>query len=163
MAEQADFELDPPKPAPKRKPAAKAGSKAAAKPAAKAKPKPKPKAVAKPGPNEAAETPTPPKEEPKAAPKNDGDPSANVIGGNAKAVLKSFRDRIENLEAEKAEIADEIREVYAEAKSHGFDTAILRKVIAAGKKDQDKRAEQAALFELYADALGVETYAAMEA
>ncbi len=93
-----------------------------------------------------------------------------MIGGNAKKQLQSFRERIENLEAEKAEVAAEIKEVaaeikevYAEAKSHGFDTTILRKVIAASKKDQDKRAEQAALFDLYAGALGVEVYSAMEA
>lgn len=78
----------------------------------------------------------------------------DVIGDNARAALKGFVERIESLEEEKAEIAADIKEVYAEAKGTGFDTKILRRVIAARKKDRAEREEQEALFDLYMDAIG---------
>lgn len=67
--------------------------------------------------------------------------------------LKSLVERIERLEEEKASIADDIKEVYAEAKSHGFDTKILRKVIALRKKESAEREEEEALLSLYLRAL----------
>lgn len=69
--------------------------------------------------------------------------------------LKAFIERIEHLEEEKAEIADQIKEVYAEAKAHGFDTKILRKIVSLRKKPADERAEEEAILEVYLSALGM--------
>jgi uncharacterized protein (UPF0335 family) len=69
--------------------------------------------------------------------------------------LKSFMERIERLETEKTAIGADIKEVYSEAKSGGFDTAIMRKVIAIRRMDTNKRAEQQALMEVYMNALGM--------
>ena len=62
------------------------------------------------------------------------------------------RQRIERLEAEKAELASDIRDVYAEMKTFGLDTKVMRKVIALRKQDANERAEQEALLELYLEA-----------
>ncbi len=70
--------------------------------------------------------------------------------------LKSFVERIERLEEEKKTIADDIKDVYAEAKGNGFDTKVLRKVIQLRKQDQNERAEQDAVLELYMQALGMQ-------
>jgi uncharacterized protein (UPF0335 family) len=72
----------------------------------------------------------------------------------AEGQLKSLVQRIERLEEEKKALAGDIKEVYAEAKSQGFDTKILRKVIALRKRDTAERAEEDALIELYLGALG---------
>lgn len=79
------------------------------------------------------------------------------IGHNSIAAdqLKAFVERIERLEEEKAALAGDIREVYAEAKGNGFDTKILRKVIALRKKDAAQRREEEALLDLYLQALGM--------
>ncbi|KAB0678768.1 DUF2312 domain-containing protein [Aureimonas leprariae] len=69
--------------------------------------------------------------------------------------LKSFVERIERLEEEKKTIADDIKDVYAEAKGNGFDTKVLRKVISLRKQDQNERAEQDAVLDLYMQALGM--------
>ena len=69
--------------------------------------------------------------------------------------LKAFIERIERLEEEKAGIAGDIKEVYAEAKANGFDTKILRKVIAIRKKDRHEREEEEAMLDLYLNALGM--------
>ncbi len=69
--------------------------------------------------------------------------------------IKAFIERIERLEEEKAAIADDIKEVYAEAKGNGFDTKVLRKVISIRKQDANERLEQEALLELYMTALGM--------
>src|SRR6185503_18922407 len=58
----------------------------------------------------------------------------------AKGQLKSLVERIEKLEEEKKAVAGDIKEIYAEAKAHGFDTKILRKVIGLRKKDLQERA-----------------------
>lgn len=71
------------------------------------------------------------------------------------AELRQFVERIEHLEAEKKEIADQIKEVYAELKGRGYDPAITRKVIALRKRDKDDIAEEEALFETYKAALGM--------
>jgi uncharacterized protein (UPF0335 family) len=68
--------------------------------------------------------------------------------------LADIIDRIEALESDKAEIASDIKEVYAEAKSGGFDPKIIRKVIALRRMDRDKRAEEQALIDTYMAALG---------
>ena len=68
--------------------------------------------------------------------------------------LADIIDRIEALESDKAEIASDIKEVYAEAKSNGFDPKIIRKVVALRRMDRDKRAEEQALIDTYMAALG---------
>ena len=75
--------------------------------------------------------------------------------GFAKEHLKSFIERIEKLEEEKAALAADIREVYSEAKGTGFDTKIMRKVVALRKLDTADRQEQDALLEMYKGALGM--------
>lgn len=73
----------------------------------------------------------------------------------AHAMIKAFIERIERLEEEKSAIAGDIKEVYAEAKGNGFDTKVLRKVIALRKQDQNERMEMQALLDLYMEALGM--------
>ena len=70
--------------------------------------------------------------------------------------LRALVERIERLEEEKAEVAEQIREVYAEAKAHGFDTKILRKVVGLRKKDAEEREEEDAVLATYLRALGME-------
>ena len=69
--------------------------------------------------------------------------------------LKSIVDRIERLEDDKSAIALDIKDVYAEAKGNGFDTKIIRKIIAMRKKDQRAIAEEQALLDTYMQALGM--------
>jgi uncharacterized protein (UPF0335 family) len=69
--------------------------------------------------------------------------------------LKSFIQRIERLEEEKKTMGADIREVYSEAKSSGFDTKIMRKVIALRRLDDAERQEQEALMQVYIDAIGM--------
>lgn len=73
----------------------------------------------------------------------------------AQGQLRSFVERIERLEEEKKTIAGDIKEVYAEAKGNGFDTKVLRKVIAIRKKDQAERQEEEAMLDVYLAALGM--------
>lgn len=68
--------------------------------------------------------------------------------------LRSFIDRIERMEAEKAVIAEDIKEIYAEAKGTGFDVKILRKIIAIRKMDADEHRAQQDMIDLYMSALG---------
>jgi len=75
--------------------------------------------------------------------------------GFAKDHLKSFVERVERLEEEKAALAADIREVYAEAKGQGFDTKIMRKVVSLRKLDKSERQEQEAIMDLYLSALGM--------
>jgi uncharacterized protein (UPF0335 family) len=69
--------------------------------------------------------------------------------------LKAFIERIERLEEEKAGIASDIKDVYAEAKGNGFDTKVLRKIISLRKRDYAERQEEEAILELYMQALGM--------
>jgi uncharacterized protein (UPF0335 family) len=73
----------------------------------------------------------------------------------AKDQLKSLVERVERLEEEKTALSGDIREVYAEAKGHGFDTKIIRKVVALRKMDSGEREEQDSLLDLYMSALGM--------
>jgi uncharacterized protein (UPF0335 family) len=73
----------------------------------------------------------------------------------AKEQLKSVVERIERLEEEKQALADDIKEVYAEAKANGFDTKTLRQVVRLRKQDLTERQEQEALLDLYMHALGM--------
>ena len=72
-----------------------------------------------------------------------------------KEQLKAFIERVERLEEEKKAIADDIRDVYAEAKGHGFDVKTLRVVVRLRKQDINERKEQEALLETYLHALGM--------
>ncbi len=69
--------------------------------------------------------------------------------------LRQFIERYERLEQEKGDIADAQKEVMAEAKGRGYDTKVLRKVIALRKRDKDDIAEEEAVLEMYKEALGM--------
>lgn len=69
--------------------------------------------------------------------------------------LKDLVERIERLEEDKAAIASDIKEVYAEAKANGFDTKILRKVVSLRKKEAAAREEEQSMLEVYMSALGM--------
>ena len=73
----------------------------------------------------------------------------------AKDHLKAFIERIEKLEGEKKAIADDIRDVYTEAKGNGFDVKALRSLIRLRRLDADERKEQEAILETYLVALGM--------
>lgn len=77
------------------------------------------------------------------------------VGGVAGERLRSFIQRIERLEEEKKTISDDIREVFAEAKSSGFDPKIMRQVLKIRKMETAERQEQDALLETYLAALGM--------
>jgi len=70
--------------------------------------------------------------------------------------LRAFIERIERLEEEKQTIADDIKDVFAEAKGTGFDTKALRTIIRMRKKDAAERQEEEAILDLYKAALGME-------
>ena len=80
---------------------------------------------------------------------------ARDVGGVAGDRLRSFIERIERLEEEKANIAEDIKEVYAELKGVGFDAKIVRKVVSLRKKDSEKRREEEELLDLYKTAIGM--------
>jgi uncharacterized protein (UPF0335 family) len=69
--------------------------------------------------------------------------------------LRQFIERIEQLEAEKADIAEQAKEVMAEAKGRGYDTKVIRKVIALRKRKPDEIAEEEAILDMYKSALGM--------
>jgi uncharacterized protein (UPF0335 family) len=75
--------------------------------------------------------------------------------GVARDQLRAFVERIERLEEEKKTIADDIKDVYGEAKGMGFDTKILKKVVALRKKDEQERMEEDAILDTYLHALGM--------
>lgn len=78
--------------------------------------------------------------------------STRTVGTTADR-LRNFILRIERLEEDKKGIADDIKEVYGEAKGEGFDVKVLRKVVALRKKDPEERAEEDELLELYMSAI----------
>jgi len=84
-----------------------------------------------------------------------GDKSDDV-GGVAGKRLKSFLERIERLEEEKSALAEDNRDVYAEAKSAGFESKIMRRIIKLRKMEVEKRREEDELLELYMAAIGME-------
>ena len=75
--------------------------------------------------------------------------------GIAAGELRSFIERVERLEEEKRELAEQVKEVMAEAKGRGYDTKVLRKIIALRKRDKDDIAEEQAVMEIYMAALGM--------
>lgn len=84
----------------------------------------------------------------------DDSSSLDVLGASAGGKLKSFIERIERLEEDKAAVAGDLKEVYAEAKGEGFDTKILRKVVRLRQQDAAARQEEEALIDLYISAIG---------
>jgi uncharacterized protein (UPF0335 family) len=70
--------------------------------------------------------------------------------------LRSIIKRIEKLEEDKAAVGEDLKEIYAEAKGTGFDTKIIRKIVAMRKVELEKRREQEELLELYKSALGMD-------
>lgn len=69
--------------------------------------------------------------------------------------LRAFVERIERLEEEKQQLADDVKDVYAEAKANGYDTKVLRQVVRLRKQEPTERAEQEAILDLYMEALGM--------
>ena len=84
------------------------------------------------------------------------DDSSNIdtLSSTAQGKLKSLIERIERLEEDKASVAGDLKEVYAEAKGEGFDSKIIRKVIRLRKQDTAKQQEEEALIDLYIAAIG---------
>lgn len=69
--------------------------------------------------------------------------------------LRAFIERVEKLEEEKRAIADDIKEVYAEAKGNGFDPKVMRKIVSLRRMDIEKRKEEETILDLYLNALGM--------
>lgn len=89
--------------------------------------------------------------------KKDHEPAA--IGDNSSAAagqLKAFIERVERLEEEKKQIGEDIREVFAEAKSNGFNVKVMRRIVGLRKKDADTRREEEEMLQLYMQQLGME-------
>ena len=79
------------------------------------------------------------------------DPTYNVAADE----LRQFIEQFEQLEAEKKDIAERQKEVMAEAKARGYDTKVMKKIVAMRKRDRDDLAEEEAILELYKSALGM--------
>lgn len=77
------------------------------------------------------------------------------VAGIAGDQLRSYIERIERLEEEKAALAADIREVFSEAKGNGFDVKIMRQIIRLRKLDREDRQEQEELLQLYQHAIGM--------
>ena len=77
----------------------------------------------------------------------------NLVDGKH---LQAFIDRIEKLEEEKREIADDIKDVYGEAEGTGFDPKIMRKIVSLRKQDRARRTEEEEILQCYLIALGME-------
>ncbi len=80
--------------------------------------------------------------------------SADVLTAAAQGRLKSFIERVERLNEDKAAVAEDLKELFAEAKGEGFDTKIMRKVVRLRSQDKAKRDEEDALTDLYMAAIG---------
>lgn len=79
---------------------------------------------------------------------------ADVLSATAQGRLRSIIDRLERLEADKAAVALDLKEVFAEAKGEGYDVKTLRKVLRIRKQDKAKRQEEEAILDLYLSAMG---------
>lgn len=85
------------------------------------------------------------------------DPAPSDTGANvAGEQLRAFVDRIESIQAEKAELNDDEKAVYAEVKAMGFDAKVVRRIIAIRKQDPNERAEFEAVLDTYLHALGMQ-------
>lgn len=80
---------------------------------------------------------------------------SNDVGGVSADRLRQYIERVERLEEERAGISDDIKDVYAEAKSAGFETKVMRQLVKLRKMDSQKRQEQEELLELYKAAIGL--------
>ena len=80
---------------------------------------------------------------------------AKDVGGVAGQRLRSFIERVERLEEEKANLMEDIKETYAEAKGVGFDAKTMRKIVSLRKMDAEKRRESEELLDLYKSAIGM--------
>ena len=69
--------------------------------------------------------------------------------------LMAFIERIERMEEEKAAVATDIKEIYAEAKNNGFETKIIRKIVSLRRKSKEERQEEEALLETYMASIGM--------
>lgn len=78
-----------------------------------------------------------------------------MSGNETNGQLRALIERIENLEAEKSAISEDVKSVYAEAKGGGYDTAVIRQVVKLRKMDASERMEREAILELYMSALGM--------
>lgn len=85
---------------------------------------------------------------------SDDNSHGDVLNAAAQGQLKTIIERIERLEQEKAEIAEQIKEVLSEAKGNGFDVKVLKKVIKIRAQDRAKRLEEEAILDLYLSAIG---------
>jgi uncharacterized protein (UPF0335 family) len=83
----------------------------------------------------------------------DADSTPSAIAGDQ---LKAFIERVERLEEDKAAVSEDIKEVYAEAKGTGFDTKIIRKIVAMRKRDHAELKEEQEMFALYCEAIGAD-------
>ncbi len=88
-------------------------------------------------------------------PLRQSDAKAGTAGGVSAGQLQSIIERIERLEEEKAALAADIRDIYAEAKANGFDPKVLRQVLKIRRMDKADRDEQEALLDTYLHALGM--------
>lgn len=85
---------------------------------------------------------------------NSGD--TQDVGGVSGQRLKAYLDRIERMEEEKSALAEDIKEIFAEAKGTGFDVKTMRKLVRLRKMDSEKRREEEELLELYKAAVGLD-------
>lgn len=85
---------------------------------------------------------------------SDAQAHADVLNGTAQNQIKSIVERVERLEVEKAEIAEQVKEIFAEAKGNGFSTKALRSALKIRRQDRAKRQEEEAILDLYLSALG---------
>ncbi|MEO0357849.1 MAG: DUF2312 domain-containing protein, partial [Pseudomonadota bacterium] len=69
--------------------------------------------------------------------------------------LRQFIERVERLDQEKKDLAEQQKEVMAEAKARGYDTKVMRKLIALRRRDKDDIAEEEAILDMYKEALGM--------
>lgn len=83
------------------------------------------------------------------------DPVNETAQTIAAGQLRAFIERIERLEEEKSGISDDIKDVYAEMKGQGYDTAAVRTIVRLRKKDANERQEEEAILDLYKSALGM--------
>lgn len=96
-------------------------------------------------------------------PSNGGPEMSDTAGNVAGAELLQFIQRWESLQSEKQDIADQQKEIMAEAKGRGYDTKVMRKLIARRKRDKDDLAEEEAVMEMYEAAILSVEHATLEA
>lgn len=77
----------------------------------------------------------------------------NTLNYNSQESLKKYIERIERLEEEKKAIAQDVKEIYAASKAEGFDTSIMKKIVAMRRKDSQEIEEEQSLIEVYMHAI----------